>query len=302
MMGTGYAKSRFCGKVWRMKIGRVASGIPGSMGVSMASALVLLMAASAAPRAQQQALTAPADQAAVDRGKNLLVEQCGFCHGANARGGSGGPDLTRSALVQEDENGRQLGEFLRIGRPDRGMPRFDLPDPQVKDLAAFLHAAIYLNSNRRLYKILDILVGDPKAGEAYFNGTGRCRTCHAPTGDLKGVGAKYEPAALQGRFLLPRGRSGGSGGPPALLYMDATAIKATVTAPSGDAVTGAIVRLTDFEVTIYDASARRMRSWLRNGDVPKVVVTDPLQGHMDQLTKWTDADMHNMTAYLASLK
>src|SRR5262245_14276003 len=160
--------------------------------------------------AQQQALTAPADQAAVDRGKSLHVEQCGFCHGANARGGSSGPDLTRSALVQEDENGKQLGDFLRVGRPDRGMPRFDLPDPQIKDLAAFLHTAIYLNSNRRLYKILDILVGDPKAGQAYFNGAGRCNSCHSPTGDLKGLGAKYEPATLQGRLLLPRGRQSGS--------------------------------------------------------------------------------------------
>src|SRR5262249_27769355 len=113
--------------------------------------------------AQQQALTAPADPEAVERGKTLLVDQCGFCHGANARGGSGGPDLTRSALVQEDDNGKQLAEFLHAGRPDRGMPRFELSDAQVKALAAFLHAAIYQNSNRRLYKILDIVVGDAKA-------------------------------------------------------------------------------------------------------------------------------------------
>src|SRR5262249_18819695 len=148
------------------------------------AAVLACLALAAQVAAQQQALTAPTDQAAVDRGKALLVDQCGFCHGANARGGSGGPDLTRSALVQEDDNGRQLGDFRHVGRPDRGMPRFDLSDAQVKDLAAFLHAAIYLNSNRRLYKILDIVVGDAKAGEAYFNGAGRCATCHSPSGDL----------------------------------------------------------------------------------------------------------------------
>src|SRR5690349_5657739 len=108
-------------------------------------------------RAQQQALTPPQDQAAVERGRALLGEQCGFCHGSNARGGSGGPDLTRSDLVLNDDNGRQLGQFLRVGRPDRGMPRFEMSDAQYADLAAFLHAAIYLNSNRRLYKILDIV-------------------------------------------------------------------------------------------------------------------------------------------------
>ena len=215
--------------------------------------------------AQQQALSPPADPAAVDRGRELHVQQCGFCHGANARGGSGGPDLTRSALVQTDENGRQLGEFLQVGRPDRGMPKFDLSPAQHADLAAFLHAAIYLNSNRRLYKILDILVGDPVAGQAYFNGAGRCRSCHSPDGDLKGVGAKYEPAALQGRLLMPRSRS------TAPLYTQPTSIRATVTVPSGEPITGGLVRLTDFEVTLYDQTSGAMRSWLRNGDVPKVV-------------------------------
>jgi cytochrome c oxidase cbb3-type subunit 3 len=252
--------------------------------------------------AQQQALTPPSDTAAVERGQKLLVDQCGFCHGANARGGSGGPDLTRSTLVQTDEDGKQLGEFLAAGRPDKGMPKFDLPRAQASDLAAFLHSAIYLNSNRRLYKILDIVVGDAKAGRAYFDGAGRCGSCHSPTGDLKGVGAKYEPATLQGRLLLPRGRERGPSDPPVPLYTERTAITVTVTLPSGETASGGLVRLTDFEVTLYDAGQARTRTWLRSGDTPKVVVTDPLQGHLDQLTKWTDSDMHNMTAYLAGLK
>jgi mono/diheme cytochrome c family protein len=260
---------------------------------------VFLVAVSSA---QQQALTPVSDTAAVERGRELLGRECGFCHGANARGGSGGPDLTRSALVQTDEDGRQLGEFLAAGRPDKGMPKFDLPRAQVSDIAAFLHAAIYLNSNRRLYKILDIVVGNATAGQAYFNGAGRCSTCHSPTGDLKGVGAKYEPATLQGRLLLPRGRERGRGGSPAPLYAEPTAIKAAVTLPSGATASGGLVRLTDFEVTIYDAASGRTRSWLRTGDVPKVVVTDPLQAHVEHLPKWTDAEMHNMTAYLAGLK
>src|SRR5215475_14856446 len=100
--------------------------------------------------AQTQALSAPADQAAVERGQQLMTSQCGFCHGSNARGGSGGPDLTRSEIVQTDEGGKQLGEFLKIDRPDKSMPKFDLPEAQNADLAAFLHNAIYLNSNRRL--------------------------------------------------------------------------------------------------------------------------------------------------------
>lgn len=274
-------------------------GVWRACAVSACLAISAVLWLSTRARAQTQALQPPSDPAAVERGRALHVEHCGFCHGAQARGGSGGPDLTRSVLVQEDDNGRQLGEFLHTGRPDRGMPRFDLPEAQVKDMAAFLHAQIYANSNRRLYKILDILVGDATAGQAYFTGAGRCSSCHSPTGDFKGLGAKYEPVALQQRLLLPRGRPGQNTGP---LYADPTAIKVTVTPASGPAVTGGLVRLTDFEVTLYDTASQRIRSFLRNGDAPKVVVTDPLQAHMDQLPKWTDADMHNMTAYLASLK
>jgi cytochrome c oxidase cbb3-type subunit 3 len=119
---------------------------------------------------------------------------------------------------------------------------------------------------------------------------------------LKGVGGKYEPAVLQGRLLLPRGRVAPPGAVPVPLYTDPTSITATVTVPSGESASGGLVRLTDFDVTIYDASSGRQRSWLRTGDVPKIVVRDPLQAHLDHLKKWTDAEMHNMTAYLTSLK
>jgi cytochrome c oxidase cbb3-type subunit III len=202
--------------------------------------------------------------------------------------------------VQDDEGGKQLGAFLRDDRPDKGMPPFQLAADQVTDLATFLHAAVFLNANRRLYQVLDILTGDTKAGEALFGGIAKCSTCHSATGDLKGVGAKYDPVTLQGRLLMPRGGRGAL--PPQPAYLDRNAIKVTVTLPSRQTVSGALVRLTDFDVTLYDQKSGQMRSWLRNGDVPKVDLVDPLQAHIDLWTKWTDADMHNMTAYLASLK
>jgi cytochrome c oxidase cbb3-type subunit 3 len=267
-------------------------------------ALVTMCWLARVTKAQPPGAQSQADPAAVERGQQLLTAECGFCHGSNARGGSSGPDLTRSALVQEDENGRQLGEFLRVGRPDRGMPKFDQLTPaQVSDLAAFLHDTIRVAINRGSYKILDILVGDPKAGEAFFNGAGRCASCHSPGGDLKGIGSKYEPPVLQGRIVMPRGRPAGAAtGPPQPPYLEPTAIKVTVTTDAGESATGTIVRLTDFDVVLYDRTAGRIRSWLRRGDTPKVVVIDPLQAHVDMLMKWTDADMHNVTAYLASLK
>lgn len=243
------------------------------------------------------------DQAAEQRGKEFLVARCGFCHGSNARGGAGGSDLTRSVIVQEDEDGKQLGEFLKVGRPERNMPKFELTEAEVKDLATFLHASIYRLSNRGTYQILDIVVGNAKAGEAFFKGAGKCISCHSPSGDLNGVGAKYEPATLQGRILMPRGgRGGGPPGRGAPQFLEPTAVKATVTLPSGQTATGALVRLTDFDVTLYDPETRQTRSWLRSNEVPKVVLTDPLQAHVDMWRKWTDEGIHDMTAYLATLK
>jgi cytochrome c oxidase cbb3-type subunit 3 len=240
------------------------------------------------------------DQDAVDRGAQLLVRHCGFCHGSNARGAAGGPDLLRSPLVMEDENGKQLGEFLKVGRPDKGMPKVELTSEEVADLATFLHSRIAAAANRGAYKILNILTGDPSAGQAFFNGAGKCSTCHSTTGDLKGIGAKYDPVTLQSRLVMPpRGR--GAAGRGGSVEPQAPPITVTVTLPSGESISGALVRLTDFDVTLREASGA-VRAWLRDGDTPKVVVTDPLKAHFDMLTRWTDADMHDVTAYLASLR
>lgn len=244
------------------------------------------------------------DQAAVERGQQLFVAQCGFCHGSNAAGGQSGPDLIRSVMVMNDEDGKQLGEFLKVGRPDKGMPKFEMSQEQYKDIATFLHQRIAAVINRGDYKILNIVVGDAKAGEAFFNGAGNCNTCHSITEDLKGVGAKYDPVTLQGRIVMPRGR-GGFGGGPRRGAPDAQALRSfptvTVTLPSGQSYSGLPLRITDFDVMLRDDSGT-IRSFTRDGDTPKVEVKDPLQAHVDMLAKWTDSDLHNMTAYLATLK
>jgi mono/diheme cytochrome c family protein len=261
--------------------------------------------AQAHPPAEEDEDSPKFDTAAVERGRQLLVQQCGFCHGSNARGGQQGPDLTRSDMVQSDEGGKQLGAFLKVGRPELKMPWFDLPEADVSDLSTFLHATIQSVSNRGQYQILDIVVGDPKAGERFFNGAGQCSACHSPTGDLKSVGATYEDkVVLQGRLVMPRGGRRGppQGGPPEPPYLEPTAVKATVKTAAGETFTGPLIRLTDFDVTIYDAATQQARSWLRTDGIPMVTLTDPLQAHVDRVRTWTDTDIHDMTAFLATLK
>ena len=196
----------------------------------------------------------------------------------------------------DDENGAALGQFLKTGRPGLGMPRFDLPAGQVSDIATFLHQRVTDAEFRQTYKILNILVGDPQAGAAYFNGAGACRSCHSPGGDLKGIGAKYDAETLQNHIVMPRARRA----PPD--ESGGAAVMATVTVESGASDTGVLVRLTDFDVTIREA-AGAVRTFIRtNENSPRIERRDPLQGHWDQLPKWTDTDLHNVTAYLATLK
>jgi cytochrome c oxidase cbb3-type subunit 3 len=236
------------------------------------------------------------DPTSVERGKGIFVSACGFCHGSNAKGGEKGPDLLRSVLVLDDENGKAIGPVILKGRSDKGMPRFPFTPQQIADIANFLHNAIKNAVDRDSYKILNIVTGDPKAGEAYFNGPGRCTSCHSVTGDLKGVGAKYEPVTLQDKFLQPN-YSWTEGTPPHRV----SAISVTVTLPSGESFTGTPVNFDDFNVSLREANGA-YRSFKREKDVPRVELHNRLQAHLEMLSHYTDDQIHNVTAYLTTLK
>ena len=238
------------------------------------------------------------EQDAVERGQKTFVAACGFCHGANAKGGETGPDLLRSVLVLDDENGEKIAPVILNGRPDKGMPKFPMSPAQISDIAVFLHNGIKAASLHGVYPILDIVTGDPKAGQAYFNGAGKCNTCHSVSGDLKGIGSKYDPVNLQSKFLMPRG--GGGGGLETAAQGNA-AITVRVTLSSGQSFQGKLRHLDDFNVALTDSNGEH-HSFRREGQNPKVEIHDPLQTHLDLLMKYTDADMHNLTAYLVTLK
>ena len=229
----------------------------------------------------------PPDAAAAARGEKLYAPNCAFCHGEKARGAEG-PNLVRSVVVLHDEKGELIGPAILKGLPDKGMPAFpNFAEGQLFDLAQFLHLQVELVANRGIYKRLNVVTGDASVGEAYFNGAGGCKSCHSVTGDLAHIGAKYQPEALQTRFVWPGGRGAGA------------ARKVTVTLPSGQSVPGTVKKIDDVNLSMYDA-AGNYRSWPRQG--LKVELEDRLAGHRQLLEKYTDADMHNLTAYLVTLK
>ena len=237
------------------------------------------------------------DDAAADRGRKVWATECINCHGTYARGTDDGPNLIRSEVVLHDRYGDHIGPFLRQGhKMQSGASAATLTAAQIGDLSHFIHQRVYDTlRGSPIFVMHDILTGNAADGKTYFNGAGRCATCHSPTGDLKGIGAKIGDAkALQQMWLAPGG--GGRGGAPA----NAPPVTATIALPGGEKVFGRLVRLDDFTVTVEVDGAPR--SFLRHGDVPKVEVKDPLEPHRQLLPVYTDKDIHDVTAYLATLR
>ena len=246
------------------------------------------------------------DDAGAERGKSVYIAECITCHGVKARGGDSslprnqqGADLIRSLIVLRDRYGSGIGPFLAKGHPlQSGRPASALKAEQVADLAHFLHQKVYntLRTGSEL-QIQNVLTGDPKAGAAYFNGAGKCNTCHSPTGDLKGIGRKYDPPTIQSKFLFPRSVGFGRRG---AAPVTAKPVTVTVTQSTGEVVEGVLQTLDDFNVVLRDAQGN-YRSFKITPDM-KVVKHDPYAMHIALLDQYTDKDMHDIVAYLESLK
>jgi mono/diheme cytochrome c family protein len=241
------------------------------------------------------------DPAAADRGRKVWASECITCHGTQARGTDNGPNLVRSVVVLRDRYGSTLGPYLEKGHSmQSGRPSAALTAPEIEDLAHFLRQRV--NDGLRgspLFQPQNVLTGDPKAGAAFFTGEGKCATCHSATGDLAGIGGRYEPIDIQQRFLFPgtgrggrgRGRAGGAGAP---------AVRVTVTPPGGQAISGVLVQMDDFFVTLRKTDGAVQT--LRRGPGTAVEKNDPLAFHVELLDRLTDKNMHDVVAYLETLK
>jgi cytochrome c oxidase cbb3-type subunit 3 len=264
----------------------------------------------------------PPNPAAVARGTALYETtlNCAACHGVTGRGGPGNaPDVTKSALAMQPDNGRALAAFLRAGRVDKGMPAVPpLTAAQAADLSAKLRSLGFAAAQggqrgggrgarpgwpaALTGQQLSIVVGDPALGKAFFNGpVGRCSSCHSvvdgqpsAAANLAHIASKYpEPKTLQNTMLLNRD----SGWSP----RTGKDVTATITYHDGRTVKGYLSSVSDFKVVIRDDDGTETVV-ARAGGEPRVELTDRLQAHLDLLAKYSDNDIHNLTAYLVTLK
>lgn len=243
----------------------------------------LLLAGQGAGPADRQVV----DKAAADRGKTIYIAECITCHGPRARGTESGPDLVRSVTILHDRLGNEVGPFLRKGHPTQSnRPGSSFTQAQITDLSHFLKQRV--NDTLRgspFYQVQNVLTGNAAEGAAYFRGAGKCSTCHSATGDLAGIAKRFDPPTLQQRFLFPRRTK---------------PVTVTVTPPSGAAVSGTLERIDDFNVSLRDGSGD-YRSWKRSAGL-KIDKHDPLAAHNELLDQYTDKNIHDIVAYLETLK
>ena len=220
-------------------------------------------------------------------GESLFHQNCAFCHGRDAMGGETGPDLTQSKLVLGDKTGEAIARVIREGRAEPKMPGFNFSSEEIGSLITFIRWRIKTAAEhpggRRGVSVADLQTGSAEKGREYFNGAGGCSRCHSPSGDLAGVATRFQGLSLERRMLYPRGT------PP----------KVTVTLPSGETVAGTLAYKDEFTIALRDAHGT-YRSW--RTDHVTFTVDDPAQAHVEQFPRYTDDDVHNLMAYLQTLK
>lgn len=240
-------------------------------------------AVAAAPSSSEPAK--PSAQVAA--GEALFHQNCAFCHGRDAMGGETGPDLTQSKLVLADKDGDKIAPVVHNGRPESKMPAFNLSNEEIASVVAFIHARVAAAEShtgaRRGVSPEDLQTGNAEAGKAYFNGAGGCARCHSPTGDLAGIARRFQGLQLEERMLYPRqARS-----------------TVTVTLPTGEKISGVLAYQDEFTIGLRDSTGT-YRSWSTRR--VQYTVKSPAEAHVEQFPKYTDDDIHNLMAYLQTLR
>lgn len=151
----------------------------------------------------------PAPTPRLERGRTVyVISSCHFCHGIDLTGAAmGAADLLHLPLVGRDDDGNLIGPIVRAGLPNlqTAMPQYaDYTPQQISDLAAYIHYLRRQGRYRELTAELPGGSGDAQAGQRHFNeSSAKCNTCHSVSGDLAGIGTRYDAAGLRSRMLRP---------------------------------------------------------------------------------------------------
>jgi cytochrome c oxidase cbb3-type subunit 3 len=246
----------------------------------------------------------PGDPAQIARGKTLFEINCRGCHGADLRGGDmGGPNLLRSQVALSDQDGELIVPIIEGSRQNMGMPAIPVSPDDAKAIAAYVRSVIETIGGQGKPPSLgreapSILVGNASEGKTYFNV--KCSGCHSATGDLKGIATRIsDPKTLQTAWVAGISREELRESTPDAANTRTPTV--TVTPPSGETVAGQLVEIDDFLVTVRLADGTE-RSFRRDGEIPKIIIHDPMKQHRDLLAEYTDKDIHDVTAYLVTLK
>jgi mono/diheme cytochrome c family protein len=261
--------------------------MPGFPTVQNGELTALLHFLTTAEPAVQTAQSGAVHSGLSAAGGALFQQNCAFCHGRDAQGGETGPDLTQSRLVRADRTGDEIAKVIHEGRPDNKMPAFNFSTQEIHSIIAFIHArqaeAVARPGGRRGVSIADLQTGNVATGKRYFDGVGGCTKCHSPRGDLAGIASRFEGLELEERMLYPR---------------DAKS-RVTVTTRSGETITGLLAYRDEFTVALRDGNGV-YRSWAASHI--RYTVDAPVEAHVDLFSKYTDDDIHNLMAYLQTLR
>jgi cytochrome c oxidase cbb3-type subunit III len=227
-------------------------------------------------------LGAEPDKAAAERGAPLFVQNCAFCHGPKARGATG-PSLITSDQVLADDHGEHLVVFLKQGIPENGMPAFAaMSDRQLTDIAEFLHLQVEDVANRGTYQVLNILVGNAAQGKSYVES--HCMSCHTSE-TFAHIASKYNsPQQLQRNWIWP---------------VRDEAITAEIKT-TDHTISGKVTQVSDFQIRLVTESGE-VKTIDRVPGV-EVRINNPLAAHEQILMTLGNDNMHNVTAYLETLK
>jgi len=158
-----------------------------------------------------------AEQAAYDRGRNLfIVNDCFSCHGWYQVKDERWGDLAKKPLVALDTEGDFLIPFLRHGvqcaldLKTPMMPAYwDLTDPQMADLRAYIHFERQDRQYKQLTSLLPNSSGDASAGKSFFEGKGKCSGCHSPSSLSSAVRNPNKAVLARNTLRPPHADDGG---------------------------------------------------------------------------------------------